>query len=328
METIKNYLDNMFKSLPKTEEISNLKNDIYENMQDKYQELKANGKSENEAIGIVISEFGNIEEILDAFGISYEANKSNSSEEKEQLPEVTLEIANEYIRTKKTAGLLIGIGVMMCIIGAAMVMLIQAVMRYGIVAGNANSGYTIGVIIMFVMVAGGVALFIYTGFLLEPYNYLNEQFNISQYVKAQLSEEWSVKRPYTVVKLTIGICLCVISPIPVLLTNVVGERGGIAEFGTSLLLCVVAIGVYFIIGAGNIMGAYNCLLEIGDYTPAMKKGNKVIEIVASIIWPLATAAYLVLGFGFGLWHPGWIIFPIVGILFGIFSGVVEEISKK
>ena len=54
METIKNYLENMFSGLPRTDEMTKLKNDIYENMNDKYQELKAEGKSENEAIGIVI----------------------------------------------------------------------------------------------------------------------------------------------------------------------------------------------------------------------------------------------------------------------------------
>ena len=38
-------------------------------MEDKYVELKAEGKSENEAIGIVISEFGNMEELIRELGI-------------------------------------------------------------------------------------------------------------------------------------------------------------------------------------------------------------------------------------------------------------------
>lgn len=35
MKTIKNYLDNMFKALPKTSELSKLKSDLLCNMEDK-----------------------------------------------------------------------------------------------------------------------------------------------------------------------------------------------------------------------------------------------------------------------------------------------------
>lgn len=38
MDTIKNYLNSMFSSLPKTEEINRLKSDLLANMEDKYYE--------------------------------------------------------------------------------------------------------------------------------------------------------------------------------------------------------------------------------------------------------------------------------------------------
>ncbi len=38
-------------------------------MEDKYNELISEGKSDNEAIGIVISEFGNLDELADSLGI-------------------------------------------------------------------------------------------------------------------------------------------------------------------------------------------------------------------------------------------------------------------
>ena len=55
METIRIYLENMFSRLPRTPEIIKLENDMLRTMEDKYEELKMEGKSENEAIGIVIS---------------------------------------------------------------------------------------------------------------------------------------------------------------------------------------------------------------------------------------------------------------------------------
>jgi len=63
METIKNYLDSMFSSLPDTEEVRRAKEEILQMMEDKYNELKSSGSTENEAICIVIKEFGNLEEL-------------------------------------------------------------------------------------------------------------------------------------------------------------------------------------------------------------------------------------------------------------------------
>ena len=70
METIRNYLENMFLNLPNTPEVYKAKNELWQMMEDKYTELKAEGKSENEAVGIVISEFGNLDELAQDLGIS------------------------------------------------------------------------------------------------------------------------------------------------------------------------------------------------------------------------------------------------------------------
>ena len=63
METIKVYLDNMFLSIPDSEQVRRVKSELYDMMEDKYRELRNEGKPENEAVGIVISEFGNLEEL-------------------------------------------------------------------------------------------------------------------------------------------------------------------------------------------------------------------------------------------------------------------------
>lgn len=69
METIKNYLENMFSRLPNTPEVQKAKYELYQMMEDKYNELISEGKSDNEAIGVVISEFGNLDELSDTLGI-------------------------------------------------------------------------------------------------------------------------------------------------------------------------------------------------------------------------------------------------------------------
>ena len=73
METIKQYLETMFASLPDTPEVRRAKEELLQMMEDKYNELLAEGKSDNEAVGTVIAEFGNLDEIaeeLEAIGVS------------------------------------------------------------------------------------------------------------------------------------------------------------------------------------------------------------------------------------------------------------------
>ena len=66
METIKNYLESMFRNLPNTSEVIKAKNELLQMMEDKYTELRREGKSENEAVAKVIAEFGNIEDTVES----------------------------------------------------------------------------------------------------------------------------------------------------------------------------------------------------------------------------------------------------------------------
>ena len=69
MNAIEEYVDRMFGGLPKTKAVLDMKRSILENMQERYEDLTAQGKSENEALGAVISQFGNIEEIKKELGV-------------------------------------------------------------------------------------------------------------------------------------------------------------------------------------------------------------------------------------------------------------------
>ena len=63
MQAIRNYLETMFMNLPNTPEVLRAKEELWQMMEDKYTELKNEGKSENEAVGTVISEFGNLDDL-------------------------------------------------------------------------------------------------------------------------------------------------------------------------------------------------------------------------------------------------------------------------
>ena len=72
---------------------------------------------------------------------------------------------------------------------------------------------------------------------------------------------------------------------------------------------------------GNIKESFSLLLkEPNHFSKEQSENNKFIGVIAAI-WPLAICGFLISGLIFDLWHINWIVFPITGILFGMFSAV-------
>lgn len=60
MNTLITYVDNTFSGIPQTEEIQTLKRKILTEMESQYNQLKLQGKSEDEIVGLIISNFSDI----------------------------------------------------------------------------------------------------------------------------------------------------------------------------------------------------------------------------------------------------------------------------
>ncbi|MBU5266411.1 permease prefix domain 1-containing protein [Virgibacillus proomii] len=69
MKKIKNHVDELFKDTPNSEEKETIKQEIYQNLEEKVYDLMAQGKEEEDAINKAIVEFGNIDEIKSELGV-------------------------------------------------------------------------------------------------------------------------------------------------------------------------------------------------------------------------------------------------------------------
>lgn len=326
METIKNYLDNIFSSLPRSADIIKIKEELLLNMEDKYNELKESGKTENEAIGIVISEFGNIDELVKELGINTTITETNN------IPTITMEEAEAYIEDKIKYGKLIAIGVVLCILAPAILMFTHTLILNGIFGTAIGIDVLEGlsVIPLCVLVAIAVGLFIYTGTKLDRYKYLEEDFILPLHVEQEIKVLKQKFAPRFTRSTIIGVILCVLSPIALISLSAVGGYNDdrLSSYGAIVLLIMVAIAVFIFIRSGNINGSYNVLLQAEKYSKKNKENNKVIDVVAAIVWPVVTAIFLVWGLVFGAWHICWIVFPVTGVLFGAFSGAYSIIKDN
>lgn len=344
METIKNYLDVMFARMPDTEQLRALKENLLLNMEEKYHELKREGKSENEAIGIVISEFGNIDELMDELEITKTASPlisqnvvgnttanmahnllGNTTDHPVQktkpLRRVTEEEAYAFMEEKKKSGAMIAKGVTLCISAVAMLILLRTLVSDGLIGGISEYvGNFVGITAMILLIIPAVGMFIYTSAKMEVYEYLYKPFELPEYVQAEIQARYDAFAQTYVKSVIIGVSLCILAPISVIATSLVEQN--LRTYGVVVLLALVAVAVYIFIYFAAIKDSMAMLLQRDGYSLENKEKSedKVVSAVAAVVWPLAVCIFLVTGLVYHQWHINWIVFPITAILFGMFSG--------
>lgn len=319
METIKSYIENLFASLPITPEIKKMKEELLQNMEDKYRGEKDNGRSENEAIGIVISEFGNIDELLDEMGIIRDLSDEASMES--NYRELDNKEIEEFITNIRFYGKMIGLGVMMCILSPSIILAFgsfSSLKSYGSMAPA-----------LFVIAIGiAVTLFIVFGLKFSRYKFIEEgEFRISPQKKKdlearhkELSNKFAFSIAFSVLLIFAGVTSTII------LTNKTTE-----DVAAISLLTLVGIAVYNIIRSTFYVKPFDKLLK-RDQTFKDRKTDKKVGIVlgavAGLVFPLAAALYLLLSFTTDRWDITWIIYPIVAICYGAFASFYVLMKKK
>ena len=322
METINNYLEGMFKNLPETEEIKKIKRDLYFNMEDKYNELKNEGKSENEAIGIVISEFGNIDELLEEMGIN---NNTTTKNKDNNLKNLTYSEIKNYITLKFQTSKLVSIGVMIIMFAVSLFIAISSLIEDKVIFGNYDSEKlsNIPLIILIVSVAGAVALFISCGIKMEKYKYIDEgKFILDKSTKIRIENERK-DADFSSSNIIVGVTLCIFAAIPILISDII-DNDVYSDVAVSITIFIVAFAVYIFINTGIKKEVYKKILKEEEFSETGRKNEKFIGMVASIVWPIVVCIFLICGLAFNLWHIAWIVFPITGILFGVFATVVNN----
>lgn len=331
METIKNYLETMFANLPNTVEVKRAKDELYSMMEDKYTELINEGKAENEAIGIIISEFGNLDEIAETLGIGNVVNEVVVSDRRL----ITQQDAINYTNDVASHRYFIGLGVLLCVFSVIGPILFDAI---GTMI-HVEAFTAIGVALMFICVAAAVGLFIMSSFRMKEWNFLDKELCTVDYSTAEfLSREKEDNQTYKGILLTVGIMLCILSVIPVIVFDaMLGENFKFITEGIapSLIFIGSGIGVFFIIVSGAKASACEKLLSLndvntvaGNYEPVKKHKkmyvNKAAEAVMGEYWKTVSCIYLIYSFLTFNWATSWIIWPVAAILYGPLKGLFQK----
>jgi len=320
MNTIRNYLDNMFLGLPQTDDVIRAKIELLAMMEDKYNELKSCGKTENEAIGIVISEFGNLDELADTLGIK------EIMENRTDIPTVSYDDAMQYIENSKLTAPKTALGVLLCIISPVTLMLLLGLSEMNLITAKEEVLVAVSLAVLICFVAAGVSHFIRFSSKMEKYEYLQENvfeldYKTEQMVRSiQEQDERSYKSA-----VNISVIGYILSALPIIITPLMLEIEGLSVISVAVTLIIIAWATYNLINKSAVHESCNVLLQQGDYSIKIKS-NKISKTISKVYWLVIVAIYLGYSFITNNWAMSWIIWAIAGVLYGAIKAITDGMS--
>ena len=239
---------------------------------------------------------------------------------------VGLEQAKEFLRVKEETAPRIAFGVALCILSPILLILLAAAAETGLLPMilTEERSAMLGLVILIFMIAIAVALFITTGAKTQEYEFLEkEPFETEYGVEAMVREAQREYRERYVRNCAVGVCLCILSVVPLFLMILFEDNDFMASLGVCILLGMVALGVYVLIRSGIRWESYEKLLQEGEYNKVAKRTNKKNERIGGIYWMAVTAIYLAYSFWTFEWQWTWIVWPVAGVLFGLLMAILN-----
>lgn len=306
METIKGYLEAMFASMPNTPEVKKAKDELLQMMEDKYNEMIEDGVNENTAVGTVISEFGNLDELAEDLGLTKEVEEVHERQQDVKSRFVNMDEVKGYLATESKCARLIALGVFLCITSVIYPMLWDFF-------GNSNEEF--GAVGMFLSIGIAVALFVYSGITAGEWNFLKkERCQIDIATADYVKEQRRAFKTTRALCLTIGVMFCVISFVPCIIAD--------TYIMSVMLFLFVGVGVFLIVFSSIIYGSFEKILKINDRSTISgnygKDGDvefvsKTAEVFMELYWPTVTCIYLGISFLTYRWDITWVIWPVAAI---------------
>jgi len=244
---------------------------------------------------------------------------------------VSLEQANEFLGLKKLTAPRIALGVALCIMSPIILILLAVATETGMFPAifTEERAVMLGLVILMSMIAVAVFLFITSGSKTQEYEFLDKEVIETAYgVEGMVRAEQKRYRSTYVKNCAVGVCLCVLSVVPLFIAIFIADNDFMASLGVCMLLGMVALGVYILILNGIIWESFEKLLQEGEYNKITKRNNKKNERISEIYWMIVAAIYLAYSFITFDWHKTWIVWPIAGVLFAALIAILNIIRNK
>ncbi|MBQ9687448.1 MAG: helix-turn-helix transcriptional regulator [Oscillospiraceae bacterium] len=243
---------------------------------------------------------------------------------------VTMEEANAFLTLKERNARTVALGVMFCILSPVLIMLLSEAQELGRIAIAESAATGLGLMALFLLIGGAVALFVTSGLRMGRYEYLEKEPIDTLYgVDGMVRERREQFRPVFSRQLTVGIVLCVVSVLPIFVSLFLfGEAEWPEVVAVAGMLCLIAVGVLLIVRVSIVWSGFQILLEEGDYSREAKADQKAHGNIGKIYWGLVTAVYLAVSFLTMAWDRTWIVWPVAAVAYGAVFGIIKALRRR
>ena len=194
-----------------------------------------------------------------------------------------------------------------------------------------NAAAGLGLCVLLILVAIGVALFLSCGRGTRDFAFLEtEPFETEYGVSGMVKERRRAGEDRFHRLNTVAAMLCVLAALP-LFAAAFWSVDAAYILGVCLTIVLAGIGAALFVYTGTETAAMEKLLEDGDYTRARKRSGSLRGTVSVVYWLTATAVFLFYTFGpRGNGQPqySWFIWAIAGVLYAAVLAVVKLIGSR
>lgn len=332
MNVIIAYLETMFGAYPQTPRLLEAKAELHSMMEDAYTSLIAAGRSENEAVGQVISDFGNLEEVAPVLGITSDITPGETAAVS-QHPVVALEEAKAYAAAQEGIRFRVTSAVVLFVLSPVLLLLLPVAAESGTLQMADAVAQFIGLLTVLVLVGSGVLLLVNTSRETSPYKHIAEGRFVTSPDVVRWADALADQHEHARIRaLQIAIGLWILAAAPMIAFGLLLEDSPHSDLwsalGVVLVLVMVAAGLAILLPKTWAHTVAEMLRQ-GTKAGSGKVDDKdgIIAVIAAIYWPLLTAIYLAWSFIGDAWAVSWIIWPVGGVLFGAIaagSGAIEN----
>lgn len=275
---------------------------------------------------------GNLFEVSTDYLLKDEIGEEQYIETKEvyvapETRSVSLEEANASMNlTRRFAGLMAA-ATSLCVLSPVPLILLGGMQQYGKIKISEEMAGGIGVILLLMLVALGVAGLIFCSMSLSKYEYMEKEKLVLQYgVRGIVEKKKEAFFHRYIACVAGGTVLCILAAVPLM----------VAGFGASELslvycigglLAIIAVAVFLFVWSGSIQGSYEKLLQEGDYTPEKKSLRKRLSFLPGAYWCTVTAIFLCVGFFTDDWKLSGLIWPVAGVFFAALWCLLKAVVK-
>ncbi|SEK20825.1 hypothetical protein SAMN04488700_1168 [Carnobacterium iners] len=321
MFIIINYVNSIFEQLPQTPEMVKLKQKMLSDMEKRYAQLITENQNQQQATASVLAEFGDVDNYF---------TKINLSTEESEVDKTTLSWSKAEVEMFKAHrsrfSLAVASGVSLILFSPVFSLLIQETAPFLPFFSSLESTQLIlfSLVPVLLLNAIAISLFVAFGMKEREFNLEGKLISVDSLTQSELAQEKTEYQSQFTRGITMGILFCIVGVVFLLVSLLFINSNPF--WPLIFLLSFVSIGVFLFVFFGIIYATYNKLLSVGNYTPKKIASERLTTNVANVVFPLAAGIYVISGLLFQTWSPGWMIFPILGIGFGLFATIAENTS--